>query len=390
MSPSFLFNAIAVFLHGRAKASPRGCHHCRHHYRLRYPLHRPTRLHRAAAQLVAIIGTCAALSGCAVTFPTPTPPASTAALINGGNDGLLIPLHVERADEDHARLGLPVQLDGKSLYVALDTGTQGVRVVKSTLPGTRYPNAGPVTTLPLANGAQVSGAAVTLSLGIAGLKPATITAQAVDKVDCQAGMRRCVGTDGYTGEFGWAFSGLLGIGAAQPDDSCCTQPLRALPGNVGQRYLVHANFAKPYLVLSPSNGLTKDYLSVPMVVAPDGTVQWPRGCVNVADRMTFCAPLVFATASTDMIRIETDKAPNWTGDDDIGKVLKRGNYNTAVGSGKWVHRYDDAQVTIVKAKPDANRIVIGLMGMQNLDVLFDFPRHELGLRAVNGSESLVR
>ncbi|WP_244146656.1 hypothetical protein [Paraburkholderia sp. BCC1876] len=332
----------------------------------------------------------AVLSGCSTTFPTPTPPASTAALINGGADGLLIPLHVERADEDHARLGLPVQLDGKPLYVALDTGTQGVRVLKSALPGTDYPNAGPVSSLPLANGAQVSGAAVTLPMSVAGLKPAQITVQAVDLVNCQAAARRCVGFDGYTAEFGWAFSGLFGIGAAQPDDSCCTQPLRALPGNVAQRYLVHANFAKPYLLLSPSNALTKDYTLLPMVVAQDGTVQWPRGCVNVGDKMTFCAPLVFATASTDMIRIETDKAPDWTGDDDVGKVLKRGNYDAAVGSGKWVHRYDDAQVTIVKAKPDANRIVIGLMGMQKLDVLFDFPRGELGLRAASARESLTQ
>lgn len=345
--------------------------------------------HRAVTALLATAA-FAMLSGCSTSFPTPTPPASTATLINGGADGLLIPLHVERADQDHARLGLPVQLDGKPLYVALDTGTQGVRVLKSALPGTDYPNAGPVSSLPLANGAQVSGATVKVPLSVAGLKTAQVAAQAVERVDCQAVSRHCVGLDGYTAEFGWAFSGLFGIGAAQPDDSCCTQPLRALSGNVGQRYLVHANFAKPYLLLSPSNAITKDYTMLPMVVAQNGAVQWPRGCVNVGDKMTFCAPLVFATASSDMIRIETDKAPDWTGDDDIGKVLKRGNYDAAVGSGKWVHRYEGAQVTIVKAKPDANRIVIGLMGMQQVDVLFDFPRGELGLRAASARESLTQ
>ncbi|HZZ12548.1 MAG TPA: hypothetical protein VFE79_17830, partial [Paraburkholderia sp.] len=246
----------------------------------------------------AALASAVALSGCSTSFPTPTPPASAASLINGGKDGLLVPLHVERADEDHARLGLPVLIDGKALYLALDTGTQGVRVLKSVLPGTSYPNAGPVSSLSFANGAQISGAAVTLPVGLAGVKPAPMTAQAVDLVRCQANSRRCVALDGYTGEFGWAFSGVFGVGAAQPDDSCCTQPLRALPANVGQRYLVHANFANPYLVLSPSSALTKNYASVPMTVAKDGTVQWPRGCVNVGDKMTFCAPLVFATGST--------------------------------------------------------------------------------------------
>ena len=347
-------------------------------------------LRRFGAAALVATGALAALGGCAVTFPTPTPPAPTASLINGGQDGLLIPLQVERVDAGHARLGLPIQLDGKPVYVALDTGTQGVRVLKSVLPATSYPNAGPVSSLPLANGAQVSGAAVKLPMSIAGTKPAPIDAQAVELVNCQPNARRCVGMDGYTGEFGWAFSGLFGVGAAQPDDTCCTQPLRALPGNIGQRYLVHSNFAKPYLVLSPSSAITKDYTMVPMTVLQDGTAQWPRGCVNVGDRMTVCAPLVFATASTDMIRVEMDKAPDWTGDDDVGKVLNQGNYNAAVGTGKWVHRYEGAQVTIVKAKPGAERIVIGLMGMQNIDVLFDFPHGQMGLRAANGVEQFAQ
>jgi hypothetical protein len=353
---------------------------CRH-------LHR--HFSRFTAAVLVSAGTLSTLSGCSVTFPTPTPPAPAVSLINGGKDGVLIPLHVERADEDHARLGLPVELDGKPVYVALDTGTQGVRVLKSVLPSSDYASAAPASTLLLANGAQVSGAAVKLPLSVAGSKAVQIGAQAVDTVSCQATSRHCVAMDGYSGEFGWAFSGLFGVGAAQPGDACCTQPLRALAGHIGERYLVHSNFAKPYLLLSPSSAITKDYTIVPMTVSNDGTMQWPRGCINVGDKMTFCAPLVFATATTGMIRIETDTAPNWTGDDSVGKVLIQGNYSTAVGSGNWVHRYEDAQVTIVKAQPGENRIVIGLMGMQNTDVLFDFPRAQLGLYANRAVENLT-
>jgi hypothetical protein len=331
----------------------------------------------------------AALSACSTTFPVPTPPAQNAALINGGNDGLLIPLHVERADQGHARLGLPIELDGKPLYVALDTGTQGVRILKSTLPGSNYARAGDVTSLSFANGAEVVGAAVTLPFSVGGTKPAPIAAQAVDVVRCLPTAKRCVAMDGYTGEFGWAFSGIAGIGAELPGEDCCTQPLRALPGNIGQRYLVRSNVAKPYLVLSPSGALTKGYTMLPMAASNDGATQWPRGCVRVADKMTFCAPLVFATGSSGMIRIETDKAPNWTSDDDIGKTLNQGNYEAAIGVGSWVHRYENAQVTIVKAKPDANRIVVGLMAMQNIDVLFDFQHGQLGLHAANASESFA-
>jgi hypothetical protein len=354
------------------------------HVSLHAGLHAPRR-HLAAVTLM----TTGVLGGCAASFPIPTPPAATATLINDGNDGLLIPLHVERTDEGHARLGLPVQLDGKSLYVALDTGTQGMRVLKSALPDSTYARAGDVTSLSFANGAEVVGATLTLPLSVAGTKPVPIAAQAVDTVRCLPNAKRCVAMDGYTGEFGWAFSGIAGVGADLPGDSCCTQPLRALPANIGQRYLVRANFARPFLLLSPSNALTKDYTMLPMAASKDGATQWPKGCVRVADKMTFCAPLVFATGSSGMIRIETDKAPDWSGDDEIGKVLNQGNYETAIGVGPWAHRYENAQVTIVKAKPDANRIVVGLMAMQNIDVLLDFPRGQLGLRAANTSESFA-
>ena len=346
---------------------------------------RAVSLSRTGACIAAALSALA-VSGCGTSIPTPTPPASTAALINEGHDGLLIPLHVERSDLGHARLGLPTVIDGKAVYLMFDTGTRGVRVLSSALPRTSYATAGTRTSLTFPTGAQASGPAVNVPFSMAGTKPVEIAAQSVDDVRCMPGAKRCVAKDGYTGEFGWAFSGILGAAADAPNDTCCTQPLRALPGNIGQRYLVHSNFAKPYLVLSPSSAITKDYTMVPLTVPQDGTAQWPRGCVNVGDKMTFCAPLVFATASTDMIRVEMDKAPNWTGDDEAGKVLNQGNYNAAVGTGKWVHRYEGAQVTIVKAKPGADRIVIGLMGMQNIDVLFDFPHGQMGLRAANTIE----
>jgi hypothetical protein len=345
--------------------------------------------HRRAAVTLAATGALLALAGCTTTFPPPTPPATQATLINGGKDGLLIPLHVARADEGHARLGLAIQLDGAARYVALDTGTQGVRVLKSALPGSNYASAGGVTSLWFANGSEVVGAAVTVPFSVSGTKPAPIAAQAVDTVRCMPGARGCVAIDGYSGEFGWAFSGIAGVGAQQPGDACCTHPLRALPGNIGQRYVVRANFARPFLVLSPSNAITKDFTMVPLTASQAGATQWPKGCVRVADKMTFCAPLVFATGSSGMIRIETDKAPNWTDDNDVGKVLNQGNYETAIGAGSWTHRYELAQVTIVKAKPDTNRIMVGLMAMQNIDVLFDFPHGQLGLRATNTSESFA-
>jgi hypothetical protein len=97
--------------------------------------------------------------------------------------------------------------------------------------------------------------------------------------------------------------------------------------------------------------------------------------------MRFCAPVVFSTGGTDMIRVETDKAPDWSGDLDEHQSFLQGNYDVVLGVGDWAHRFNDAQTIVTKAAPGANRIVIGLMSLQNIDLLFDFARGQLGVRA---------
>ncbi|MEI5998392.1 hypothetical protein H3V53_14615 [Paraburkholderia bengalensis] len=330
-----------------------------------------------------------ALAACSTTFSTPVPPETHASLINEGRDGLLVPLYAERSDtHGRASIGLPVQMDGKSVYLMLDTGTRGARVLSSVLPRSNYPATGARTALALATDAQVAGATVTVPLSIVGTKPVDVAVQAVDQVTCLKINKHCVAQDGFTGEFGWAFSGILGVGADDPRDACCTQPLRALPANLGQRYMVHSNLNRPFLVLSPSTALTKDFTAVPFALAKDGSAQWPTGCVQVGNKMRLCAPVVFSTGGTDMIRIETDKAPDWASDTDEHKTFAQGNYDVVLGVGEWAHRFDDAQTTIAKAAPGANRIVVGLMSLQNIDLLFDFAHGQLGLRASRNVERM--
>ncbi|WP_246641933.1 hypothetical protein [Paraburkholderia edwinii] len=348
---------------------------------------RAASLSRAGACFAALLSALVT-AGCGTSVTAPTPPASTAGLINEGRDGLLIPLHVERSDLGQARLGLPTVIDGKAVYLMFDTGTRGVRVLSSALPRTSYATAGTRTSLIFPTGAQVSGPSVNVPFSMAGTKPVDVAVQSVDEVRCMPGAKRCVAMDGYTGEFGWAFSGILGAAADAPNDTCCTQPLRALPARIGERYLVHPGLARPFLVLSPSNAVATGFTLLPLRAAQDGALQWPAGCVQVADKMRFCAPVVFATGGSGMIRIETDKAPNWVSDGDENTVLKQGNYDVALGVGPWAHRFDGAQVTIAKTQAGANRIVIGLMALQNIDLLFDFSNGQLGVRAARDAETI--
>jgi hypothetical protein len=344
---------------------------------------------RRAARTAGVAALCAWLyAGCSTPVSTPTPPAASAALINQGRDGMLVPLHVERSDLGHARLGVPAQVDGKAVYLMFDTGTRGLRVLDSVLPRHGYAAAGARTSLQFPGGAQASGAVVTLPFSVAGTQPVELAAQAVDDVRCIAGAKRCVAMDGYTGDFGWAFSGILGAAADTPGDTCCTPPLRALPARIGERYIVHADLQRPYFVLSPSNAVAKGFTMLPLGTQQNGSLQWPSGCVQVADKMRFCAPVVFATGGTGMVRIETDKAPEWLDDADVNQVLRQGNYDVLLGVGPWRHRFDGAQVTIAKTQPGANRIVIGLMALQNIDLLFDFTNAQLGVRAARDAETI--
>jgi hypothetical protein len=160
-----------------------------------------------------VLALAASLSACSTPISTPVPPATKASLINEGRDGLLVLLSAERSDtRGRASIGLPVQMDGKAVYLMLDTGTTGVRVLSKVLPRSSYPVAGMRTSYTFATDAQVSGATVTVPFSIAGTKPVDLAVQAVDEVSCLKINKRCVAQDGYTGEFGWAFSGILGIG----------------------------------------------------------------------------------------------------------------------------------------------------------------------------------
>ncbi len=90
---------------------------------------------------------------------------------------------------------------------------------------------------------------------------------------------------------------------------------------------------------------------LPLTAAQDGSTQWPTGCVQVGDKMRFCAPVVFATGGMGMIRIETDKTPDWLGENDENQLLTQGNYDVTVGVGRWAHRFGGAQVAIAKTQP---------------------------------------
>jgi hypothetical protein len=264
------------------------------------------------------------------------------------------------------------------------TPASGIRVLSKVLPGElpghRRHDIYDVCKRPL-----VSGPSLKLPVSVIGTRPVEVNAQTVNDVRCQRNNKHCIAMHGYTGESGFAFSGVFGAGAAQAFDDCCTNPLRALPGNIGQRYLVQANFDKPFVIRSPSTGLTQNFTLVPMKAAQTGALQWPVGYVQNDDKMRFCAPAVFTTGSTGTIRVETDKAPNWTDDGDENVVLAQGNYDVAPGVGSWGHRYDSAQVTVARTKPGANRIVVGLTAMQNVGVLLDFQHAQLGLHAAKTS-----
>ena len=73
---------------------------------------------RLAVVLLSTSVLSCALSSCSTPIVTPAPPPPAASLLNGGRDGVVIALNVERSDRGQSRLGLPIQIDGKAVYHA--------------------------------------------------------------------------------------------------------------------------------------------------------------------------------------------------------------------------------------------------------------------------------
>jgi hypothetical protein len=170
--------------------------------------------------------------------------------------------------------------------------------------------------------------------------------------------------------FGRLFSGILGLDMrAVPSTRCCANPLPALAGGVGRRYIVHAGLDAPSLLLNPDDAALRGFT---MLQPHDGP--WPFGCVSVSDILphTLCGELVFDTG-TPQLNI-AGPALRET------RVAAPGAVAT-VRSGGWSQTFTSApNLTVIAHEAPVNRIIVGLEPMRLLDVLFDFDAHAIGVR----------
>ncbi|HEV3087049.1 MAG TPA: hypothetical protein VGX96_07450 [Candidatus Elarobacter sp.] len=287
-----------------------------------------------------------------------------------------MPLYVEKGPSGEPRLGIDVTIGARTLRLMFSTGTTGVHVLAKALP----PGSAERTRVP---GATVFDGGLLLHAeqarapirfpGAEGVVPILIGL--VDAVDCVPSQPNCAAAKGGTPEmFGGLFPGVLGAADIYlPNLECCQNPFNSF-GFYNQRYVVHANFRNPSVMLDPDERTKKAFSMLGVVSALT-----PLGCLRIAGRVTneVCGEIFFDTGKPGL-EVETSGpvAP---------APLPPGTTATLTVN-TWSHTYAVGGKTglpLLVRDGGSNRIVVGLAALQSVDMLYDLRAEDIGLRSLD-------
>jgi hypothetical protein len=285
---------------------------------------------------------------------------------------IVVPLHVERGPMGDPRLGIDVTIGEKAARVLVDTGSAGLRVLASSVPPGSARRTGRSAAGGYASGIVLSGEEASAALAFGEARAPSAAIELVDRIECGPQRPNCPAANGGTPEmFGGLFPGILGISITDPPRGrCCANPLAAVPGGVGQTYVVHADFAAPSLTLNPDSATVGAFT---MIDVPRGAL--PHGCIRISSSPNeTCGDVLFDTGAPQLLVTTTGIAS--TG------AFARGTTATLT-LGPWTHGIAVGPGTDVRLnvrRGDTNRIVVGLSVLQQLDVYYDIGAGRIGLR----------
>jgi hypothetical protein len=286
---------------------------------------------------------------------------------------VVIPLHVEHSPYRVPHLGIDVTIGSVTKRLEVDTSSPGLRILAGALPAGDSERTGQTVIGDYGNGLNLRGIEANAPLWIGGLRSDRhVQFEAVESIACATWSPKCAAAKGgVPDEFGRVFPGVLGlmITSATPGE-CCVNPLFALERRAGHSYLLHADFSKPSLTLSPDAATIAKFSMAPLTAS-----SWPTGCVVVKDvEIRVCGEIVIDTGLQDTVI--QDPAPAFQGIFAGGTVA-----NLSVGSWKrdlTAGGEGDARYSMFSQRGDKKRIVLGLGALQEIDVYFDLDRNQIG------------
>jgi hypothetical protein len=307
-----------------------------------------------------------ALAAVAATFAGARPAAVAAA--DAGP--VVVPLHVDRGPYGDGRLGIAVTVGSRTVQVLLDTGSAGLRVLSKAVGDEAVRRRGASASGAYATGLRLRGQEATARLTIGGATANDAVIETVDGFECIAERPNCPAANGGTPEmFGLLYPGILGVGYVDPPGNrCCPNPLEAFP--TGKRFIVHAAVAAPTLTLGPDAETLKAFT---MVDVPHGVL--PRGCVRLAAPVgnEVCGEVLFDTGTPQLV-VTTTGVPTQ------GPLPSGMTATLTVGT--WSHAFPIGPGTGLRLnmrRGESNRIIVGLVALQSVDVFYDLAAGRIGL-----------
>jgi hypothetical protein len=276
-----------------------------------------------------------------------------------------VPLHVVRGTGGEPRLGIDLTVGADAVRVLLDTGSPGLRLLAQAVHGQSASRTGQKSGGGYGSGLELQGEEALASVSLGSARGDRIPIELVDGYSWDDG-----DTTRKPEMFGELFPGILGLDMVTPG-ICCSNPLPALANGVGKQYIVHAAFDGPQLVLDPDASMTQNFTMVD--VGGDG---WPQGCIDVEGNLPydFCGPVLFDTGTPAIVI-------SGPGIDTPGRARPGSTAHLRVAD--WSHDFvAGRRMRIIVHRAAQPRIVIGLSALQEVDVLFDFNAHKIGLRSL--------
>jgi len=262
---------------------------------------------------------------------------------------IIIPLHVMPGPV----LGVDIQVGNKPLTVVVDTTTAGLRLTAGGLPQ------GSVSRTGTFLGASVRR-------GEEAYADVTFGGQLIRHLQTDV-------MDSVQAMIGTAAPGLFGIGMLSLPRGlgCCANPLAALPGDIGQHYILSASFRSPQLIVDPDEATMRQFAMLPI-----GSAGWPQGCVTL-DRILpyeLCGPVVFNAAAQGITIISANPV------EQMGPVTAGTVAHLRMA--QWEHDFQAGRALpiSVRSAGGVSAIQLGLLAMQQLDLLYDVRDHQLGVR----------
>jgi hypothetical protein len=261
---------------------------------------------------------------------------------------IVVPLHVMPGP----LLGVDIQVGNKPLTVAVDTTTAGLRLAGSALPD------GSVSRTGTSLGASVRrGEEAYADVTIAGQLIRHLQSDVMDSVQPMIGSPA---------------AGLLGIGMLSLPRGlgCCANPLAALPGNLGQHYILSASFRAPQLILDPDEATMRQFAMLPI-----GPAGWPQGCVTLDNILPYelCGPVAFNAAAQGITIISANPV------EQMGPVAAGTRAHLRMA--QWEHDFQAGRSLPISVRSGGiSAIQLGLLALQQIDLLYDVRGHQIGVR----------